>query len=88
MADLTPTQLHKIFTEELGWSYMADPSTWTGGCWAHERHGYVTNGGGNYPTITMATEALATWYGNIGRLTEGEGEGENELNKAIDSFLN
>jgi len=51
--------------KQQGWTYMTDPTTWSGGSWSHEQYGYVHNGGGSYPRINEAVEALDKYMENL-----------------------
>lgn len=42
---------------EAGWTFSADPNSWTGGYWWHEDHGFVTNQGGFFSRFSEATQA-------------------------------
>ena len=67
-AEMTATQMYDLFVGE-GWLYLPDGQTWTGGCWWHNKFGAVANGGGAYPTIMAATNALRNWYSNMAQIS-------------------
>ena len=46
------------FYVSLGWRYIPDPETWSGGVWNGDEKGYVTNGGGSFPHINAAVAAM------------------------------
>ena len=56
--EMTTEQKYDHYTQDLGWTYIPDPTTWTGGVWTHEEWGFVTQGGGSFPRINEAVEAM------------------------------
>ena len=44
--------------EAQGWTYIPDPTTWSGGVWYNEQMGSINNGGGTFPRINEVVEAL------------------------------
>ena len=65
ITEMTAQEKFNYFVDKLGWTYMSDETSWTGGCWQHEKDGFVTNGGGHFPNFMKATEALERFYKNM-----------------------
>lgn len=59
----------RAWLEARGWHYLPDVSgaTLTGGCWSHDRLGYVTNGGGVFGSIVTALAGIERFSAAIER---------------------
>lgn len=68
-AEMTIQERYEHYIEVEGWSYCPDPTTWTGGCWWHDDRGSVNNGGGTFPTIARAVEAMDRHYRAFERMS-------------------
>ena len=66
-AEMNTNERFDYYTK-CGWIYIPDPTTWSGGVWWNDDRGSVNNGGGTFPNITRAVEAMDRHYQNWERL--------------------
>ena len=66
-AEMSINERHEHY-QALGWTYLPDPTTWSGGIWYNDTLGSVNNSGGTFPNITRAVEAMDRHYRNWERL--------------------
>lgn len=52
----------EYYTREKGWTYVPDPTTWTGGVWTHPDRLTVHRGGGTFPDIAAAVVGMDRRY--------------------------
>lgn len=51
-----------------GWTYIPEPTTWSGGTWMHEELGFVNQGGGSFDDIIQAVEGMARFKEAFARI--------------------
>ena len=63
-AGMTIEERWEYYIEVAGWTYIPDPTTWSGGVWWKDDEGSINQCGGTFPNIVRAVEAMDRHYRN------------------------